>query len=60
MITEQTFTEVAYVRHWEQNTIHLARGERRWGRVGEGGHVDGGALVMRSHVAKHSHARRIA
>ena len=37
MITEQTFTEVAYVRHWEQNTIHLARGERRCGRVGEGG-----------------------
>ena len=36
MITEQTFTEVAYVRHWEQNTIHLARGERRWGRVREG------------------------
>ena len=32
MITEQTFTEVAYVRHWEQNTIHLARGERRWGK----------------------------
>ena len=39
MITEQTFTEVAYVRHWEQNTIHLARGERRWGR---GCDVDGG------------------
>ena len=39
MITEQTFTEVAYVRHWEQNTIHLARDERRWGR---GCDVDGG------------------
>ena len=26
MITEQTFTEVAYVRHWEQSAIHLARG----------------------------------
>ena len=43
MITEQTFTEVAYVRHWEQNTIHLARGERRWGRVGEGVMLMGGA-----------------